>query len=248
MIDARQIFRPKAFELYRLDVKGGNREVSVNGSPKAWRIARPAPGCEAAFRPSLPGGSGRSRSKTANMRFRPTATIARSALRSTELCGLLIASRISRRTQPRPTKACVRSRFPYCFTTCAACITSGHFSDHGRRRMRQALSIRNHRPAAARGLAKTALGAEETVAWEHHAGPCRRHPNLREQGHEIAAIETSVHATDLYDWQPRFPVCVLFGHEVDGLAEPCWLPAIRMCAFRCSAASIRSMSPRRAAS
>jgi 23S rRNA (guanosine2251-2'-O)-methyltransferase len=24
---------------------------------------------------------------------------------------------------------------------------------------------------------------------------------------------------DLYDWQPRFPVCVLFGHEVDGLAE-----------------------------
>ena len=33
-------------------------------------------------------------------------------------------------------------------------------------------------------------------------------------------METSVHATDLYDWQPRFPVCVLFGHEVDGLAEP----------------------------
>ena len=43
---------------------------------------------------------------------------------------------------------------------------------------------------------------------------------LRQQGHEIAAIETSVHATDLYDWQPRFPVCVLFGHEVDGLADP----------------------------
>jgi 23S rRNA (guanosine2251-2'-O)-methyltransferase len=22
---------------------------------------------------------------------------------------------------------------------------------------------------------------------------------------------------DIFDWQPRFPVCVLFGHEVDGL-------------------------------
>ena len=45
--------------------------------------------------------------------------------------------------------------------------------------------------------------------------------SLRRQGHEIAAIETSVHATDLYDWQPSFPCsAVLFGHEVDGLAPP----------------------------
>ena len=26
-----------------------------------------------------------------------------------------------------------------------------------------------------------------------------------------------VHAVDLFDWQPRFPVCVVFGHEVDGI-------------------------------
>jgi 23S rRNA (guanosine2251-2'-O)-methyltransferase len=70
------------------------------------------------------------------------------------------------------------------------------------------------------GLAKTALGAEQTVPWEHHPDPASLIQHLRQQGHEIAAVETSVHATDLYDWQPRFPVCVLFGHEVDGLAEP----------------------------
>lgn len=70
------------------------------------------------------------------------------------------------------------------------------------------------------GIAKTALGAEETVAWEHPADPAALLQRLRRQGHEIAAIETSVHATDLYDWQPRFPVCVLFGHEVDGLSKP----------------------------
>jgi 23S rRNA (guanosine2251-2'-O)-methyltransferase len=69
------------------------------------------------------------------------------------------------------------------------------------------------------GIAKTALGAEETVPWEHHADPAALLLRLRLQGFEIAAVETSVHSTDLYDWQPRFPVCVLFGHEVDGLAE-----------------------------
>jgi len=70
------------------------------------------------------------------------------------------------------------------------------------------------------GIAKTALGAEETVRWEHHPEPSALIGQLREQGAEIAAIETSVHATDLYDWQPRFPVCVLFGHETEGLDEP----------------------------
>ena len=33
----------------------------------------------------------------------------------------------------------------------------------------------------------------------------------------MAAVETSVHAVDLFDWMPRFPVCVVFGHEVDGI-------------------------------
>src|SRR6202050_1791423 len=55
-----------------------------------------------------------------------------------------------------------------------------------------------------RGIAKTARAAEETVPWEHHAAPAALILQLRQQGHEIAAIETSVHATDLYDWQPRF--------------------------------------------
>jgi 23S rRNA (guanosine2251-2'-O)-methyltransferase len=68
-----------------------------------------------------------------------------------------------------------------------------------------------------KALTKTALGAEETVPWEHawEAAPVLR--ALREQGYELAAIETSSHAVDLFDWAPRFPVCVIFGHEVDGI-------------------------------
>jgi tRNA G18 (ribose-2'-O)-methylase SpoU len=43
---------------------------------------------------------------------------------------------------------------------------------------------------------------------------------LRARGCEIAAVETSLHAVDLFDWQPRFPVCIVFGHEVNGIAPP----------------------------
>jgi 23S rRNA (guanosine2251-2'-O)-methyltransferase len=66
-------------------------------------------------------------------------------------------------------------------------------------------------------ITKTALGAEDTVPWER--GPNALEPigKLRGAGYEIAAIETSVHAVDLFDWQPRFPVCIVFGHETDGL-------------------------------
>ena len=66
-------------------------------------------------------------------------------------------------------------------------------------------------------ISKTALGAEDTVPWEHTWTPAGRIAELRSGGYEIAAIETSVHALDLFDWQPGFPVCVLFGHETDGL-------------------------------
>ena len=67
-------------------------------------------------------------------------------------------------------------------------------------------------------LSKTALGAEERVAWVSTEDPVETINALRRQEHEIAAIETSVNAVDIFDWQPHFPVCVLFGHEVEGLS------------------------------
>lgn len=66
-------------------------------------------------------------------------------------------------------------------------------------------------------ISKTALGAEDTVAWEHTWKPAEHLTQMRDAGFEIAAIETTVHAVDLFDWRPRFPVCVVFGHETDGL-------------------------------
>jgi 23S rRNA (guanosine2251-2'-O)-methyltransferase len=65
-------------------------------------------------------------------------------------------------------------------------------------------------------IAKTALGAEHSVPWsrgESLAIIAQR----RSAGWETAAIETVEDAVDLFEWQPRFPVLVVFGHEVEGL-------------------------------
>ena len=66
-------------------------------------------------------------------------------------------------------------------------------------------------------ITKTALGAEDTVPWEHAWEPLPVAEGLRARGYEVAAIETSVHAVDLFDWSPRWPVCLIFGHEVEGV-------------------------------
>ena len=67
-----------------------------------------------------------------------------------------------------------------------------------------------------RQIAKTALGSEQTIQWER-AEPFAAIDERRRAGWETAAIETVEDAVDLFDWTPRFPVLVVFGHEVDGL-------------------------------
>jgi 23S rRNA (guanosine2251-2'-O)-methyltransferase len=73
---------------------------------------------------------------------------------------------------------------------------------------------------AHRGVAKTALGAEVTLPWSPVVDVGSLLDELHESGVTIAAIETSVTAVDLFDWQPSFPVCVVFGHEVNGIGAP----------------------------
>ncbi len=70
-----------------------------------------------------------------------------------------------------------------------------------------------------REIAKTALGAQDHVPWSRCSDPLTYIEALRDLECEIAAVETSPTAVDLFDWQPRFPVVVMFGHEVDGLDE-----------------------------
>ena len=68
-----------------------------------------------------------------------------------------------------------------------------------------------------KGISKTASGRgrNRTVGDERKTPP-RCSPRCAPENHEIAAIETSIHAVDLFDWTPSFPVCLLFGNEKEG--------------------------------
>ena len=76
-----------------------------------------------------------------------------------------------------------------------------------------------------RAISKTALGAEEHVRWRVCADLAADLEGLRAADVELAAVETMRTAVDLFDWHPRFPVALVFGHEVEGSAiRPSWSP------------------------
>jgi tRNA G18 (ribose-2'-O)-methylase SpoU len=69
----------------------------------------------------------------------------------------------------------------------------------------------------ARAIAKTALGAEGSVPWEYERDTGAALTSAHQAGYQIAVIETSPDAVSLFDWTPAWPVCVVFGHETDGV-------------------------------
>jgi len=69
-----------------------------------------------------------------------------------------------------------------------------------------------------RAIAKTALGAEDSVAWEYHADAATALRALAASGYHIAIVETSADAIDLFTWAPPWPLCLVFGHERHGVS------------------------------
>ncbi len=69
-------------------------------------------------------------------------------------------------------------------------------------------------------IAKTALGAEKSVPWEHLRHTWRVIEMLKKRGVQIVVLENnvSVPATSLEKFKPHFPVAVLLGNEVKGLS------------------------------
>src|SRR5688572_15342261 len=61
----------------------------------------------------------------------------------------------------------------------------------------------------ARAIGKTALGAEAAVPWEYEPDVSAALARVKSAGYHVAAVETSPHAVDVYEWQPRWPVCVV---------------------------------------
>jgi 23S rRNA (guanosine2251-2'-O)-methyltransferase len=69
-----------------------------------------------------------------------------------------------------------------------------------------------------RAIAKTALGAEDSVPWAYEPDTKTALAKLRAAGYEIAAMETAADAVTLFEWAPRWPVCLVFGHERTGVS------------------------------
>ncbi|MBI1357960.1 MAG: TrmH family RNA methyltransferase [Acidobacteria bacterium] len=69
------------------------------------------------------------------------------------------------------------------------------------------------------GVAKVALGAQDSLPWKHAGDLAAELSARRESGWQIAGVETVATSVDLYDWVPQFPLCVVFGNEVEGLSE-----------------------------
>jgi tRNA G18 (ribose-2'-O)-methylase SpoU len=70
-----------------------------------------------------------------------------------------------------------------------------------------------------RSIAKTALGAELTVPWEYQDDTRTAIAPLAKGSYQIVAVETSPEAIDLYEWRVVWPVCLVFGHEKEGVDE-----------------------------
>ena len=69
-----------------------------------------------------------------------------------------------------------------------------------------------------RAISKTALGAEESVKWEYADSTTSALEAAIAAGYHVAAVETSPQGIDLYEWQPEWPVCLVFGHETEGVS------------------------------
>ncbi len=72
-----------------------------------------------------------------------------------------------------------------------------------------------------RDIQKTALGATETVPWRQVAETAQAIHQLKEKGYLIIAIEQAHQSIALHQYQPQphQKVALVFGHEVNGVAE-----------------------------
>lgn len=72
-----------------------------------------------------------------------------------------------------------------------------------------------------RDIHKTALGAEDTVAWEYHKNTIDCINELKEEGYEIYSVEQAENSIMLQDFNPKQnnKFALVFGNEVKGVQQ-----------------------------
>jgi 23S rRNA (guanosine2251-2'-O)-methyltransferase len=69
-------------------------------------------------------------------------------------------------------------------------------------------------------ISKTALGAEETVPWEHALDPVPVIDALRADGWAVASLELAEGSLPLEEYAPPEKLCLIVGHELTGVPDP----------------------------
>lgn len=68
-------------------------------------------------------------------------------------------------------------------------------------------------------ISKTALGAEELVPWEYRDDAEEVLEEMKENGVQVVAVELAEGAKLYTDFEYEKPVCLVFGHEVEGVSD-----------------------------
>ncbi len=67
---------------------------------------------------------------------------------------------------------------------------------------------------------KTALGAQETMAWEYHSHPLEVIPAMKESGVVVCGLEITRNSRQYTDvGSCDFPLCLILGNEVHGIDD-----------------------------
>jgi len=68
-------------------------------------------------------------------------------------------------------------------------------------------------------IAKVALGAEKTIAWEYIDEPNKLLKKLSKDGYQIIGVEQSEKSVDYKKVKVKFPVLFIVGNEVTGMEK-----------------------------
>ncbi|HPQ39363.1 MAG TPA: RNA methyltransferase [bacterium] len=68
-------------------------------------------------------------------------------------------------------------------------------------------------------IAKTALGAQDTVPWEYYESGAEAVRRLQRQGVRVFAVEHTDSGTGLWSLEFTFPVAFVFGYEIEGIED-----------------------------
>ena len=67
-------------------------------------------------------------------------------------------------------------------------------------------------------VAKTALGAQDRVAWQKVRSASALIQELKTDGFDIVALEKTETSVDYRDWQPKRKTALLLGNEITGIS------------------------------